>query len=391
MTVLMLTNAIAPDRLGGAYRYVRELSAALAARGHDVTILTKRVDPADPVEEIGADGVTILRGDVPSKRNPFFAGLLPLAQARASRRGLRRFPAAVVHAHFPTSAIPLLVSRRPFVYTLHAPVHLEVLAERQSSYVLPGPLQRPAIAAFRVVEAAVIRRAARVVVLSEATRGEAARLDARQAQEAVLIPGGIDTNRFYPGSADADPWADAGSPLLFTARRLVACGGILELTDAVARALGALPNVRLAIAGDGPLIFQLERRIRELGLSDRIRLLGRVGDTELVEWYRRADAVVMPAQRLEGFGLTTVEALACGTPVIATPVGANPEVAGLLGPRFLAADRSPAALAAAIIDTCGDVGFLQEAAARARANVVPRFDWAVVAAADEEVYRSIGV
>jgi glycosyltransferase involved in cell wall biosynthesis len=152
-----------------------------------------------------------------------------------------------------------------------------------------------------------------------------------------------------------------------------------------------LPNVRLAIAGDGPLADQLERRIGELGLSCRIRLLGRVGDSELVEWYRRADAVVMPAQRLEGFGLTTAEALACGTPVIATPVGANPEVAGLLGPRFLAADRTPPALAAAIIDVCGDVSFLQEAAGRARAIVLSRFDWAVVAAAYEEVYRSIGV
>jgi glycosyltransferase involved in cell wall biosynthesis len=389
MPVLMLTNAIAPDRLGGAYRYVRELSAALAARGHAVTILTKRVNPSDPSEEIGADGVTILRGDLPSKRNPLFAGLLPVAQARSSRRGLRRFPDAVVHAHFPTSAIPLLASRRPFVYTLHAPVYLEVLAERHSSYLLPRPLQRPAIAAFRVVESAVVRRAARVVVLSEAMRDAAAHLDPGQAKRAVLIPGGIDTCRFRPGASEADAWAAAGEPLLFTARRLVACGGIMELTEAIARTLAALPNVRLAIAGDGPLSDQLKRRIGELALSDRVRLLGRVGDTELVAWYRRADAVVMPAQRLEGFGLTTAEALACGTPVIATPVGATPEVAGLLGPRFLAADGSPDAIAAAIIDVCGDVGFLREAAAAARGIVEPRFDWPVVASAYEDVYRSI--
>jgi glycosyltransferase involved in cell wall biosynthesis len=151
-----------------------------------------------------------------------------------------------------------------------------------------------------------------------------------------------------------------------------------------------LPNVRLAIAGDGPLMDQLQRRIGELELSEHIRLLGRIGDTELVAWYRRADAAVMPAQRLEGFGLTTAEALACGTPVIATPVGANPEVAGLLGPRLLAADRSPAALAAAIVDVCGDAPFLRETAERARAIVVPRFDWSVVAVAYEDVYRSLG-
>jgi glycosyltransferase involved in cell wall biosynthesis len=390
LPILMLTNAIAPDRLGGAYRYVRELSAALSARGHDVTILTKRVDPAHPVEEIGSDGVTILRADVPSKANPFFAALLPLAQARSSRRCLRRFPDSVVHAHFPTAALPLIASRRPFVYTLHAPVHLEVLAERQSSYVLPGPLQRPAVSAFRLVEAAVIRRAKPVVVLSESMRREAARLDADQAHDAVLIPGGINTERFQPGTVEPDEWADSGSPMLFTARRLVASGGVLELIAAVARTLGAFPTLRLAIAGDGPMTDQLNRQIGELGLSDHIHLLGRLGDADLVAWYRRADAVVMPAQRLEGFGLTTAEALACGTPVIATPVGANPEVAGLLGSRFLAADSNPPALATTIIDVCSDAALLAEASQRARAIVAPRFDWAVVAVEYEKLYGLIG-
>jgi glycosyltransferase involved in cell wall biosynthesis len=275
------------------------------------------------------------------------------------------------------------------VYTLHAPVYREVLTERQSSYLLPRPLQRPAIAAFRQVEAAIIRRATCVVVLSEAMRREIARLDPWHAEQAALIPGGIDGERFRPGTPPADEWADVGAPLLFTARRLVASVGVLELAEAIAHTREALPSLRLAIAGDGPLAGALASRIAELGLSEHVHLLGRVGDAVLVDWYRRADAVVMPAQRLEGFGLTSAEALACGTPVIATPVGANPELAGLLGRRFLAADSSPAALAAAIIDVCTDAPFLRDAAGRARAAVVPRYDWPSVAAAYEDVYRSV--
>jgi glycosyltransferase involved in cell wall biosynthesis len=389
MKVLMLTNAIVPDRLGGAYRYVRELSTELSARGHEVTIVTRRVNAAHPAEEVASDGVTIVRGDVPSKRNPFFAGLLPVAQARSARAAMRRSQEAVVHAHFPTSAISLLGTRRPFVYTLHAPVYREVLAERQSSYVLPRPLQRPAIAAFRQVESAIMRRATHVVVLSEAMRSEIAGFHRPLAESAALIPGGIDTNRFCPGQARTNAWADVASPLLFTARRLVDCAGVLELVEAIGRTRDALPRLRLAIAGDGPLTRDVARRIGELGLSDRIRLVGRAQDLELVDWYRRADAVVMPAQRLEGFGLSTAEALACGTPVVATPVGANPEVAGLLGPRFLAADRTPAALAAAIVDVCSDASFLRRAADRARATVVPRYDWSSVASTYENIYRSL--
>lgn len=389
MKVLMLTNAIVPDRLGGSYRYVRELSSELSARGHQVTIVTKRVDAAHPSEEVASDGVTIIRGDVPSKRNPLFAGLLPLAQARSARAAMRRSPQAVVHAHFPTSAMSLLGTSRPFVYTAHAHVYREVLAERQSSYLLPRPLQRPAIASFRRVESAIMQRATRVVVLSEAMRLEIAGFDRPLSERAALVPGGIDTDRFRPGHARTNEWADAGSPLLFTARRLVECVGVLELVEAIGRTRDALPRLRLAIAGDGPLTRDVARRIGELGLSDRIRLVGRVEDVELVDWYRRAHAVVMPAQRREGFGLSTAEALACGTPVVATPVGANPEVAGLLGPRFLAADRTPAALAAAIVDVCGDASFLREAADRARATVVPRYDWSSVASTYEDIYRSL--
>jgi glycosyltransferase involved in cell wall biosynthesis len=386
MKILMLTNAIVPDRLGGAYRYVRELSTALSLRGHEVTIVTKRVDPRHAAEEVAPDGVTILRGDVPSKRNPLFAALLPVAQALTAGGALRRFPRSVVHAHFPTSATPLLISRRPFVYTFHAPVYREILAERQSSYLLPGVVQRPAIAGFRQLEAAVVRRAQRVVVLSEAMRAEVARLDRSRARGAVCIPGGIDTRHFTPGLASPDAWADGGSPLLFAARRLAGRLGLAELVEAIALTREALPGLRLAIAGDGPLAADLERQVRSLGLEDRIHLIGRVADDTLVGWYRRADAVVMPAQELEGFGLASAEALSCGTPVIATPVAANREVAGLLGPRFLAAGRTPAAIAAAIVDVCGDPAFLREAAGRARAVAVPRFDWSVVAAGYEDVY-----
>lgn len=389
MKIVMLTNAIMPDRLGGAYRHVRELSGVLAARGHEVTIVAKRVDRTHAVEEIGTDGVTILRGDTPSKRNPLFAGLMPLAQARFARAGVRRVPSAVVHAHFPTSAIPLLAGNRRFAYTMHAPVYREVLVERQSSYILPKPFQRPAVGVLRRVERAIIRRASKVVVLSESMREEVARLDPDQASAALLIPGGIDSTRFRPTRPESDSWADAASPVLFTARRLVPSIGVLELIEATALARESLPRLCLAIAGDGPLAAAVECRISELGLSESVRLLGRVEDQDLIQWYCRSDAVVMPAQRLEGFGLSTAEALACGTPVIATPVGANPEMAGRLGARFLAASCSAVGLATAIVDVCGDRPFLTAAASRARDAVVPIFDWMHVVPAYEELYSSI--
>lgn len=71
--VIMVTNAVAPDKLGGLERYVRELSAGLVAAEASVTVIAKRTAPEQPDEERGADGVLIRRFDPPRKTDPLFA------------------------------------------------------------------------------------------------------------------------------------------------------------------------------------------------------------------------------------------------------------------------------------------------------------------------------
>jgi glycosyltransferase involved in cell wall biosynthesis len=85
-----------------------------------------------------------------------------------------------------------------------------------------------------------------------------------------------------------------------------------------------------------------------------VRFVGRISDSDLVNFYRTADLVVMPSQALEGFGLATAEALACGTPVVGTPIGATPELLAGIDPALVAADATPEAIAAAVINVLGD-------------------------------------
>jgi glycosyltransferase involved in cell wall biosynthesis len=80
---------------------------------------------------------------------------------------------------------------------------------------------------------------------------------------------------------------------------------------------------------------ELARRIREGGLGDRVQLLGYVPEAELADVYGVADCTLMPSLDLEGFGLATVESLACGTPVIASDAGANPELVAPLDAGLL--------------------------------------------------------
>jgi glycosyltransferase involved in cell wall biosynthesis len=90
--------------------------------------------------------------------------------------------------------------------------------------------------------------------------------------------------------------------------------------------------------------------ISRLGLSDCVRLVGFVPDDVLPMMYAAADAFVLPTAELECFGIIALESLACGRPVLATPVGAIPEILQQVEPRWLTRDASPGAIAERLVD-----------------------------------------
>ena len=289
--------------------------------------------------EHAADGVLIIRHRVPSKRNPLFGALYPLYAARGVLRSLRGLRSAetVIHGHFPVTALPLAVTGIPYVYTFHAPVWRELLDEWQRTYQLPSPARRPAVAGVRAAERLVLRRSSRTFVLSEFVRDEANELCPGAADRVALVPGGVDIDKFRPDHRVER--AGVSAPLLFTARRLTPRTGVDRLIAAMPEILRAHPAATLTIAGVGEMETQLRELVARLGVPGHVQFLGYTREASLVDWYRRATLVVMPTVALEGFGLTAAEALACGTPVVGTPVGAIPEVLGPLDSAMLSTDN----------------------------------------------------
>jgi glycosyltransferase involved in cell wall biosynthesis len=104
----------------------------------------------------------------------------------------------------------------------------------------------------------------------------------------------------------------------------------------------------LAVSGDGTERAAIARRAKDLGLAGRVFLLGKVGESELRALYAAADLFVLPTVAYEGFGMSTVEALAHGTPVLGTRVGATPEILSRFGDEFMVPEASAPALAAGI-------------------------------------------
>ena len=389
LSVVHLTNAISPDKLGGLERYVRELAEQLSRDGLNVTIITKRVHPTLPAREVSANGVVIFRHRVPSKSKKTFAVRYPFVVGYGVLRDLRHIPkTSIVNCHYALTTLPLLLTRRQFIYTFHAPVHKEILNERGGSYVLPKVIQQFAVAAVRLTEKAILRRAQTIVVLSDAMADEVRDLVPSGAAKTVKIPGGFDGDLFSP-SDDRKVERFASPVRLFTARRLTIRTGVVELVEGVGILRQRGVDVELRIAGDGHQRREVEQKVRELQLESHVHLLGRISDEAVRDEYRRADLVVMPTQELEGFGLTTAEAMACGAVVVGTPVGANEEVIGNFNRSLVSRDPSPQAIADVVAAVVAKPNWVDDLRQLTSTYAHDRWSWRAVAQAYEGLYEQL--
>lgn len=131
-----------------------------------------------------------------------------------------------------------------------------------------------------------------------------------------------------------------GSPLLLSVGNLVSLKGHDLCIDAVAELSKELPGIRLLIVGTGPERIALQQQIARQGLSHAVTLVGAVAHTDLGAWYGAADCLILASSR-EGWPNVLLEAMACGTPVVATRVGGIPEmlVEGAVGRMTKLRDR----------------------------------------------------
>jgi glycosyltransferase involved in cell wall biosynthesis len=347
-------------------------AAGLAERGHDVTALVPVTAGLPPLER--HDGLTLIRrlrrGAAPVTFTDFAGG----AAFGRSRR--RAFDLVLGHTGPATSGLIAAGVEGRFVFVFHAPELRELQYNRSKAETR---IRRAGMRALEPVlgrlERTAISRSALVLALSEYTRGLMTQDYPEAASRLVRVTGGVDVDAFSPGegrnAARARLRLDGSGPLLVTVRRLEPRMGLEGLLAAV-RDLGR-PDLRLVVGGVGSRREALERLARDLGVADRVHFAGLVPEEDLVDLYRAADLFVLPTVAYEGFGMVTLEALASGTPVIGTPVGATPELLEPLEPRLVADSASPADLSVAIergLELATD-----ELRARCREYAVARYSW----------------
>ncbi len=268
----------------------------------------------------------------------------------------------------------------PVVTTIHHPLSVD----RRASFVRDETF-RDAVGTVTFhpvgMQAAVARRLDAVLTSSDASAGLIQR-DFRVPPARVHnVQNGIDTALFRP---DPDV-ARCDDEVLCVGRAGDPTKGVRPLIEALAR----LPRpVRLVLVDDDHPMNPARRWARDAGCAERLHITGRIPTEELVRRYNRAALVVVPSH-FEGFGLPAVEAMACGTPVVASAAGALAEVVRVGGGGVLVPPGDVEALAK-------EMGALLEQPERRRAlgrrgrdRVAAHFSWRPIAESTAAVYRTV--
>ena len=223
------------------------------------------------------------------------------------------------------------------------------------------------------------REAAAIVTVSRALKDDLVRLGIEPERMAVLR-NGVDLGLFRPverGGVRAALGIDG--PTLLSVGHLIP----RKAHDMVIRALPLLPGHRLVIVGDGPERATLGRLANALNVSDRVRFVGAVPQEELVTYYSAADALVLASTR-EGWANVLLEAMACGTPVIASNVGGASELVTSAEAGLLLPERTPEALAQAAKALLRD--YPEREATRRYAE---RFSWTATTRGQLELFTRV--
>lgn len=338
---LLLAEVSASRVIGGAERMLRGQALGLRRLGCRVGLAVR--EPQDDPRPV------VMIGDAPEHRYAVRRAneaAYVLSSLQASIGGFERAcggarpDVAIVHQAM--AGFGPILRRRSYagawVYMCLSLAH-----EEYRSRTVPASVSRfrylANVAVRRWCERVVMRRCARVIVLSEFMKQRVQAVHGIAEDRIRVISGAVDSERFRPTNDSADVRRQLGLPvdrtILMTVRNLVPRMGLEQFVRAVAMIREEIPGVLAIIGGEGPLRDEITGLIQRLQLKDHVRLPGFIPEDELPKYYQAADLVVMPTYELEGFGLVTIEALACGTPVLGTPVGATPEILRGIDPALL--------------------------------------------------------
>jgi D-inositol-3-phosphate glycosyltransferase len=389
---------------GGMNVYVRDLSRELGRRGFHVDVFTRSQDPCIPYvsHALGPNGrvVHIPAGpEAPIGKNAIYAHLPEFTRRVLDFAARERIRYDIIHSHYWLSGCVAEDLRGawhvPFVQMFHTLGHMK-------NRVALRPEERESD--LRIgVETEVICEADHLIAATQAEKAQLMWLYGADPDRITIIPPGVDVTHFRPlprAEAKARIHVPPDGHMLLFVGRIEPLKGIDTLLRAVAllnaQAPPWMPQVCLAVIGGNPgpegvaeneeMARLLELR-QELGIGDIVTFLGAKDQDALPDYYAAADIVIVPSH-YESFGLVALEAMACGTPVIASEVGGLAYLVKDGQTGFHVPYRDPEALAEKIMLLLNDP-VLREKLGRQAVAYAQDYAWPRIADQVLDVYQGL--
>jgi len=375
---ICIVNTFFPPWRGGAENYNYNLARNLILLGHDVSVICAN-DP-EPPGKYTTNRLEVLR--LRSCGRIYGVPIVPKLPY-----ALARIDADILHANFPNpynasiASITSLARSVPSVLTWHNDLPPVTLTAKIIVYIHDN-----------LIAPVYLRNFKRIISTSR-SYAETSKILQRYREKVVIIPNGVDCERFKPGIDGSRIRArhdlEESKVILFVGAltRWHRYKGLDILIKAFMKIQHQLKEARLLIVGDGDL--KPEYQALSSTIAQRVIFAGNVDDNELPNYYAASDLLVLPSvDRSEGFGLTLLEANATGKPVVASNVGGIPSVVtdGVNG--LLVQPRDEKSLPETIINLLNDECRLRDMGLKGR-KIAEAHDWKRTAKKTEELYRKV--
>ena len=374
MRIAMIISVPIPPREGIGF-YAWNLACQLKQQGHEVQLIT-RGGLRNTTKEI-IEQITIWKP-------PF----LPVYPLHAHFHGLfvdhllTRLQADLdlLHLHTPLVKQPRI--RLPTLVTVHTTMKADVGSIALNSRM--ALLTRLQVPVSIHLEKELLRKAMKITAVAHSVANELSAYGI-DSQAVAVMGNGVDTRVFCPAKGkSAYP-----QPYVLTAGRLGMRKGLEDLIQCAQHVTEAYPRLNFIIAGDGPLRSPLQNQIDQLGLSERIHLIGHISNRHQIAWlYRGAEVYVHPAH-YEGLPTVLLEAMACKRAVVSTAVSGALDIIQDGWNGLLAPPHNPKVMAQAIIRILESPGLGKKLGNNAYNTIISRYTWRLISQDYITQYQSI--
>jgi len=383
MHVLMYTWEFPPRIVGGLARHVYYLSKALAKIGIEVTVITLEFPGAPWSETI--DNVNVERVRVEIGNPNFLSWVFLFNHFMEKRFALLKRSIDIIHGHDWLVALASIATKhftnKPLVFTYHSTERGRV-----------GTLSTSDSFTIDSIEWWCGYEASKIIVTSKSMLNEITNTFKIPNDKISIIPNGIDISEFNiqvnPFEIKRNIGIGEDKKLVLFVGRITSQKGVTYLIQAVPKILSSHPDARFVIVGDGWELGTIKNMIYSMGLGEYVKTLGFLPDHTVKSLMKAADVMVVPSI-YEPFGIVALEAMASGTPLVASDVGGLSELVehGKTGLKIYPAN--PDSIAWGINTILSNPQWARTMAQNALAIVKEKYSWEAIAAKTAELYRKL--